>query len=63
MKSNKAVITEQEVQEALKKFKQHGGLIKKLPDEVVPSHNLVGSRWAVYEAIQDTSSASTSESA
>jgi hypothetical protein len=63
MKRNKAVISEQEVQEALNKFKERGGLIKKLPDEVIPTHNLVGSRWAVYETIQDTSGTATPESA
>ena len=61
MKNNKAVISEQEIQEALKKFKERGGLIKKLPDEVVPAHNLVGNRWAVYETIQDTSGTAATE--
>jgi hypothetical protein len=60
-KGNKAIITEQEIQAALAKFTAHGGLIKKLPPEVVPAHNLVGGRFAVYETIQDTSSAGTSE--
>ena len=55
MKSNKATITELEIQQALKKFKEHGGLIKKLPAEIVPAHNLVGSKWAMYETIQDSS--------
>ena len=54
-RNSQAVVTEQEVQQALQKFKKQGGLIKKLPDEIVPAHNLVGSRWAMYETIQDNS--------
>ena len=61
MKSNKAVITEQQIQDALEKFKNHGGLIKKLPDEVVPAHNLVGAKWSMYETIQESGAAATSE--
>lgn len=53
MKKKQQSVSELEIQEALRKFKERGGLIKKLPDEVVPSHNLVGSRWAQYEAIQE----------
>lgn len=51
MKDKKALITEAEIQQALKKFQAKGGLIKKLPDEVVPAHNLVGNKWAMYENI------------
>lgn len=57
MKSQKAVITEAQVQQALEKFKKQGGLIRKLPDEVVPPHNLVGAKWAMYETIQDSGNA------
>jgi hypothetical protein len=59
MKNNKAVITESEIQQALEKFKKHGGLIKRLPDEVVPAHNLVGAKWSMYETIQDSGAAAT----
>ena len=54
MKKKQQLISDMEVQQALQKFKEQGGLIKKLPDEVVPSHNMVGGRWAVYEAIQES---------
>ena len=54
MKKKQISITDQEIQQALKKFHDQGGLIKKLPDEVVPSHNMVGGRWAQYEAIQES---------
>lgn len=61
MKSQKAVITEAQIQQALDKFKKRGGLIKKLPDEVVPPHNLVGAKWGMYETIQDSGNASSGE--
>lgn len=63
MTDNKKAVTEAEVQQALQKFQAHGGLIKKLPDEVVPAHNLVGAKWAVYETIQDSGSSSSSAEA
>jgi hypothetical protein len=59
MKNNKPVITEAEIQQALQKFQKRGGLIKKLPDEVVPTHNMVGARWAVYETVQPGSGGGT----
>jgi len=61
MKSKKAAISEVEIQQALSNFKARGGLIKKLPDEIVPSHNLVGSKWAMFETIQDSSAGSVPE--
>ncbi|HKI98929.1 MAG TPA: hypothetical protein VKB51_10685 [bacterium] len=61
MKKNKAVVTEQDIQQALEKFKKQGGLVKRLPDEVVPAHNLVGAKWSMYETIQEGGNASTSD--
>lgn len=64
MKKNIKTITEQDVQKALKKFVDKGGLIKKLPDEVVPKSVMVGSRWGMYEQVIDTSTVTpTAESA
>lgn len=48
MKRNRS-ISKEKIQEALKKFKEQGGLIKKLPDEVTPRSCLVGARYAMYE--------------
>jgi hypothetical protein len=56
-------ITEAEVQEALRNFKERGGLVKKLPDEIVPTHNLVGARWAVYEPVQEASGSGATSAA
>ncbi len=61
MKNNKATITEHEIQAALERFKSRGGLIRKLPDEIVPAHNLVGAKFAMYETVQEASSASVPE--
>lgn len=50
----KKTITEEDVRAALKKFLRAGGLIKRLPDQVVPRNTLVGARWGMYEIISDT---------
>ena len=53
MKEKKGV-TEREVQQAIRKFKEQGGLIRKLPDEVTLGHALVGAKYAIYEYGGDT---------
>ena len=50
----KSIVTEEEIQQALDKFKKRGGLIKKLPAEVTPRNTLVGAKWGMYEPILDT---------
>lgn len=42
-------VSEEEIQEAIKKFKAQGGLIKHLPKEVVPSSILVGRKYGRFE--------------
>ncbi len=54
MKEKKKTITEEEVQAALNKFLRAGGLIKRLPNQVVPRNTLVGARWGMYEIVSDT---------
>ena len=54
MKTNK-VITEEDVQKALRKFVKEGGLIKKLPDEMVSKNVLVGAKFAIYEQVGGSS--------
>lgn len=44
-----ANITEEEVQAAIKKFLQSGGIINKLPDQKTVSARLVGKRWGSTE--------------
>ena len=54
MKEKKNSITEEDVQNALKKFIQDGGLIKQLPDQITPRNTLVGARWGTYEIVSGT---------
>ena len=56
---NKMSTTEEDVQQALKKFVNDGGLIKQLPDQVTPTNTLVGARWGVYEIVSGMASSST----
>jgi hypothetical protein len=51
-KSNKKQqLSHADITKALQKFKHDGGLIKKLPDQVVPKGVLVGGQFAVYESV------------
>ena len=42
-------ITEQDIQRALRRFRQEGRLIRRLPEEVAPRSRMVGARYAAYE--------------
>ena len=53
-KQEKKVISRDEVQQALKRFKGAGGLITQLPAQIVPPRNRVGGKWGVYEIVTDT---------
>ena len=44
-------VTPEEIQSALAKFRKAGGLITKLPNELLPPRRLVGEKWAVYESL------------
>lgn len=59
-KQQHSAVTHEDVQAALRKFEEKGGLIKRLPDEVTPRNSLVGSRWAVYESLNDMGSSGES---
>ena len=48
-------ITEYDVQNAINKFLREGGLIKHLPDEIVPPNVMVGQKWGMYESVMDSS--------
>ena len=58
MKTNK-VITEEDVQKALQKFVKKGGLIKKLPDELISKNPLVGAKFGIYEQVGGSSAVSS----
>ena len=54
MKKN-ITITEAQIQRAILKFLTEGGLIMRLPDEIVPRNLMVGSKWGMYENVFDSS--------
>lgn len=53
-KDSKNQISHDDVQRALKRFQEQGGLITQLPDQVVPPRNRVGGKFAVYEPVTDS---------
>jgi hypothetical protein len=46
-----AHITQQQLQVAIERFIEEGGLVKKLPPEVVPQALLVGSEHGRFEPV------------
>jgi hypothetical protein len=51
-KSNKKPqLSHVDITKALQKFKKQGGLIKKLPDQVVPKGVMVGGKFGIYESV------------
>ena len=54
MKNEKKAITEQEIQQALKKFAAGGGLIRRLPAQEEPARVLVGARHPAFENLFET---------
>lgn len=47
--NTKGKITEKDIQIAIRGFRTNGGLIKKLPDEIIPPAILVGGHLGMYE--------------
>ena len=44
-------VTERQVEQAIRRFQFRGGLIKHLPDEVIPRTLLVGARHGRFEPV------------
>ena len=58
MKTNKKkTISTTDISKAIQKFQKSGGLIKHLPDQVVPKGVMVGSKFSMYEVIIDPATA------
>ena len=53
---SKVEVTQEEIQRALKKFTEKGGLINKLPDEIAPRNALVGGKWGMFEGVGEPGS-------
>lgn len=47
------IITQEEIQRALNKFRASGGLITKLPDQIVLPRTNIGSKYGVYEPVTE----------
>jgi hypothetical protein len=57
MKNKKTAISHTDVSKAIQKFKRQGGLIRRLPDQVLPKGMLVGGKFAMYETIFEPNTA------
>jgi hypothetical protein len=53
MKKNtkKPLLSHGDVAKAIQKFKEQGGLIKRLPDQIVLKGGIIGGKFAVYESV------------
>ena len=49
--TKKPQLSHVDITKALQKFKKEGGLIQKLPDQVVPKGVMVGGKFGVYESV------------
>jgi len=56
-------VTEMAIQQAINKFLRSGGLIKHLPDEIVPRNAMVGQKWGMYEIVLDSQVSSSDTAA
>ncbi|MDH4121671.1 MAG: hypothetical protein OEV94_08215 [Deltaproteobacteria bacterium] len=52
-KMKASVVSHDDIQKALRKFQANGGLIQKLPPQVVIRHSLVGGKWGMFESISE----------
>jgi hypothetical protein len=51
--SKKPTLSHGDVAKAIQKFKEQGGLIKRLPDQIVLKGGMIGGKFAVYESVFD----------
>lgn len=54
MKAPKATktVTHEQLQAAIRRFQENGGIIKKLPDQKSYTHQMVGMKWASLETFE-----------
>lgn len=57
MKAKKTMLSHTDVAKAIQKFKKEGGLIKRLPDQVVPKGVMVGGKFSMFESVFEPSTA------
>jgi hypothetical protein len=56
--TKKPTLSHADVENAMHKFREQGGLIKRLPDQVVLKGAMVGGKFGVYEPVFDSSAGS-----
>ena len=49
--TRKTEITQEEIAKALKNFRQRGGLVRQLPDEIRIPSTTIGERYGVFEIV------------
>jgi hypothetical protein len=57
-KKTKQTVSHADVERAIRKFREEGGLIQRLPDELVAHRSLVGSRFGMYESVMEVTQGS-----
>ena len=57
-KRSKQAVSRADVERAIRKFREQGGLIQRLPDEVVAPRSLVGSKFGMYESVVEVTQSS-----
>jgi hypothetical protein len=57
MKSKKPTINHTDITKAIQKFQKQGGLIKHLPEQIVPKGILVGGKFGMFESIFEPNTA------
>jgi hypothetical protein len=57
MKNKKPTINHTDITKAIQKFQKQGGLIKHLPEQVVPKGILVGGKFGMFESIFEPNTA------
>ena len=51
MNAKRTEISHAAVRDAIRRFQERGGLVKKLPAQPNPAPNLVGAKWAISEPV------------
>ena len=57
-KRSKQTVSRVDFSRAIRKFREQGGLIERLPDEVVAPRSLVGSKFGMYESVVEVTQSS-----
>ena len=53
MNKKEITIREEDIRKSINRFMEDGGLIRKLPDEIVPPNLLIGSEYGMFENVNE----------